>query len=174
MNISYSRRVGARKLLAKEKGCSKLGHFLRGKNKVSYHADYLIFFEWRVGVERTQVANSLTGLRNSWLQLWGKLKMQLDYVLTTTLGTPSKWDHLWPVGFFKTAMEIALKIGIVCSTQCYQTEKSSFACAKPKAKHSSTGLLQRERFIAKHPSKETRVGSNLSPLTEVRVSFLSL
>lgn len=44
MDLSYSRRVRARKLLAKEKVCSKLGHFLRGKTKVSYHADYLIFF----------------------------------------------------------------------------------------------------------------------------------
>lgn len=44
------------------------------------------------------------GLKNSWLarlrlQFWGKLELQLDCILSTGLGTRSKWQPLWACGF---------------------------------------------------------------------------
>lgn len=96
------------------------------------------------------------------LQFYEKLKLQFDYVLTTTLEILSKWHHFEPAAFFFFFNNI--KIGMVWSTQCYLTEKSSFAWVKQKAKHGNSGHLQRERYIAKGPSKETKGGlKSVSP-----------
>lgn len=85
MESFYRKRVGTRKILTKEKDCSRGAQFLEGKQGVSLY----ILHHYLWGVESSLVRDPVWTEKfladQSRLHFWRKLKQQLVYVLGTIL-----------------------------------------------------------------------------------------
>lgn len=83
--------------------------FASEKDEVSYPADSIVF-PWEMEKIQMRVTGS-NGKKNFLSDLfrshfWGRWQLQLDWILSPSLGTGSKWYHLGPEVFFISQYKI--------------------------------------------------------------------